>query len=121
MNKHHQNAALRLHEFAAEGREANEAELRTELESQGVDVDAFLARLGSTAGIEAQAPSVKKPTAAERLRALASQAGTKVKNLLGDVNPDGAGLPAAAYGRTGRQGKRTRSTSRGKQGGRSGK
>ena len=121
MKKHHQNAALRLHEFAAENREVNETELRAELEGQGVDVNAFLAQLGSAAGIEAQALSVKKPTAAERLRALASQAGTKVKNLLGDVNPDGAGLPAAAYGRSGRQGKRTRPSSRGKQGGRSGK
>ncbi len=121
MNKHHQDAALRLHEFAAENREATETELRAELESQGVDVDAFLARLGSAAGIEAQAIAAKKPTAAERLRALASQAGTKVKKLLGDVNPDGAGLPVAAYGRTGRQAKRTRPSARGKQCGRSGK
>jgi hypothetical protein len=121
MNKHHQDAALRLHEFAAENCEASEAELRAELESQGVNVDAFLARLASEAGVEAQAVPAKKPTAAERLRALASQAGAKVKNLLGDVNPDGGGLPAAAYGRTGRQPKRARSSSRGKQGGRSGK
>lgn len=121
MKKHHQNAALRLHEFAAEDREVNESELRAELESQGVNVDAFLARLGSAAGIEAQAVTAKKPTAAERLRALASQAGTKFKTLLGDVNPDGAGLPAAAYGRTGRQAKRSRSAVRGKQDGRSGK
>jgi hypothetical protein len=121
MNKHHQDAASRLHEFAAENRDATETELRTDLESQGVNVDAFLARLGSAAGIEAQAMPVKRPTAAERLRAIASQASNKVKTLLGDVNPDGAGLPASAYGRTGRQTKRTRPSSHGKQRGRSSK
>lgn len=121
MKKHHQNAALRLHEFAAENREADETELRAELESQGVNVDAFLARLGSAAGIEAQAVPAKKPTAAERLRALANQAGTKFKSLLGDANSAGAGLPAAAYGRTGKQAKRSRSSARGKQDGRSSK
>lgn len=121
MNKHHQDAASRLHEFAAENRDVTETELRTELESQGVNVDAFLARLGSAAGIAAQALPAKKPTAAERLRALASQAGNRVKTLFGEVNPDGAGLPAAAYGRTGRQAKRAQPSSRGKQRGRSSK
>jgi hypothetical protein len=121
MNKHHQDAASRLHEFAAENRDVTETELRAELESQGVNVDAFLARLGSAAGIEAQATPAKRPTAAERLRALASQAGNKVKTLLGDRDTDGTGLPAAAYGRTGRQARRARPSLRGKDGGRSSK
>lgn len=116
MNKHFQNAAQRLHKFAAEGVECTKAELRAELQAQGVNVEAFLARLGQEAGIKSSAAAAKKPTASERLRALASRAGSKVKGLLSDLNADDAAtLPAAAYGRSGHRGKGARASSRRKQ------
>lgn len=116
MNKHFQNAAQRLHKFAAEGAECTESELRAELQAQGVNVEAFLARLGQEVGITSSAATAKKPTASERLRALASRAGSKVKGLLSDLNADDAAtLPAAAYGRSGRRGKGRRVSSRAKQ------
>lgn len=121
MNKHYQSAAQRLHEFAAEAADCTEAELRAELTAHGGNVEAFLARLGHEAGIKAETLPAKKPSAAEQLRALASQAGSKVKDLLGDMNPDEAGLPAAAYGRTGRRDKGARTSPRGRHRGQSNK
>jgi len=106
----------RLHKFAADGAECTETELRAELLAQGVNVEAFLARLGQEAGINSSGAAAKKPTASERLRALASRAGSKVKGLLGDLKADDAAtLPAASYGRSGRRGKGARASSRGKQ------
>jgi hypothetical protein len=84
------------------------------LQAQGVNVEAFLARLGQEGGIKPSTADAKKPTASERLRALASRAGSKVNGLLGDLNADDT-VPAAAYGRSGRRGKGARASSRGKQ------
>jgi hypothetical protein len=118
MNKHYQNAAQRLHKFAAEEADCTETELRAELEAQGVGTDAFLARLGQEAGIKPATVVAKKPTASERLRVIANRAGDKVKGLLNGLNSDGAAdLPVAAYGRSGHRNKKTRASSRGKRGG----
>jgi len=117
MNKHYQNAAQRLHKFAADDADCTEAELRAELSAQGVNVEAFLARLGKEAGIQPSVVTAKKPTASERLRALANRAGNKVKGILGELNAgDGANMPAAAYGRSSRRDKRSRASARGKRG-----
>jgi hypothetical protein len=115
MNKNYQSAAQRLHKFATEDADCTETELRAELEAQGVSTEAFLARLEREAGIKPSVVTVKKPTAAERLRALANRAGNKVKRVLGELNPGAADMPAAAYGRSGRRNKRA--SSRGKRGG----
>ena len=121
MNKHYQNAAQRLHKFAADDADCTEAELRAELSAQGVNVETFLARLGQESGIKPSTVAAKKPTASERLRAIASRAGDKVKGLLGELNTgDGANMPAAAYGRSSRRNKRSRAFSRGKRSGKSG-
>ena len=118
MNKHYQNAAQRLHKFVADDADCTEAELRAELTAQGVNAEAFLARLGQESGIKPSTMTTKKPTASERLRALASRAGDKVKGLLGELNTgEGANMPAAAYGRSSRRNKRS---SRGKRGGKTG-
>lgn len=117
MNKHYQNAAQRLHKFVADDADCTEAELRTELTAQGVNAETFLARLAQESGIKSSTPTTKKPTASERLRALASRAGSKVKGILGELNTgDATDMPAAAYGRSGRN-KRTRASSRGKRDG----
>ena len=117
MNKHYQNAAQRLHKFATDGVDGTEAELRAELTAQGVNTAAFLARLGQESGIQPSTVKAKKPTASERLRALASRAGNKVKGVLGELNAgDAADMPVAAYGRSSRN-KRTRAASRGKRDG----
>ena len=121
MNKHYQNAAQRLHKFAADDADCTEAELRAELSAQGVNVEAFLARLNQESGIKPSTATAKKPTASERLRAIASRAGDKVKGLLGELNTgDGSNMPAAAYGRSSRRNKRSRASSRGKRDGKSG-
>jgi hypothetical protein len=121
MNKHYQNAAQRLHKFAADDADCTEAELRAELTAQGVNVEAFLARLGQQSGIKPSAVTAKKLTASERLRAIASRAGDKVRGFLGELNTgDGANMPAAAYGRSSRRNKRSRASSRGKHGGKTG-
>lgn len=119
MNKHYQSAAQRLHKFVAENADCTEPELRAELTAQGVNVEAYLARLGQESGIKPSTVTTKKPTASERLRAIASRAGDKVKGFLGELNTgDGANMPAAAYGRSSRRNKR--SSSRGKRGGKPG-
>ena len=121
MNKHYQNAAQRLHKFAADDADCTEAELRTELSAQGVNVEAFLARLGQESNIQPSVVTAKKPTASERLRALANRAGIKVKGILGELNAgDAADMPVAAYGRSSRRNKRSRASSRGKRSGKSG-
>lgn len=121
MNKHYQNAAQRLHKFVADDADCTEAELRAEFSAQGVNVEAFLARLSQESGIKPSIVTAKKPTASERLRAIASRAGEKVKGLLGELNTgDGANMPAAAYGRSSRRNKRSRASSRGKRSGKSG-
>jgi hypothetical protein len=117
MNKHYQNAAQRLHKFAADDVDCTEAELRTELSAQGVNVEAFLSRLGQKVGIKSLTATVKKPTASERLRVIASRAGDKVRGFLGELNAgDGANMPAAAYGRSSRRDKRSRVSARSKRG-----
>lgn len=119
MNKHYQSAAQRLHKFAAEGADCTETELRAELAAQGVNVDTFLARLGQEVGIKLSTVVTKKPTASERLRAIANRAGAKVKYLMSELTPDDAAdMPVAAYGRSGRRNKRTRASSRDKRGAR---
>ena len=121
MNKHYQSAAQRLHKFVAENADCSEAELRAELTAQGVNVEAYLARLGQESGIKPSTVTTKKPTASERLRAIASRAGDKVKGFLGELNTgDGTNMPAAAYGRSSRRNKRSRASSRGKRGGKTG-
>jgi hypothetical protein len=121
MNKHYQNAAQRLHKFVADDADCTEAELRAELTAQGVNVEAFFARLGQESGIKPPTVIAKKPTASERLRAIASRAGDKVKGLLGELNTaDGPNMPASAYGRSSRSNKRSRASSRGKRGGKTG-
>jgi hypothetical protein len=118
MNKNFQNAAQRLHKFAAESVECTETELRAELEAQGVNTEAFLTRLGQEAGIPPSVVTAKKPTASERLRALANRAGDKVKGILGELNAgDVADMPVAAYGRSSRRNKRGKASSRGKRNG----
>ena len=120
MNKHYQNAAQRVHKFAADDADCTEAELRAELTAQGVNAEAFLARLGQESGIKPSTLTTKKPTASERLRALASRAGNKVKGIMGELNAgDAANMPVAAYGRSSRN-KRTRASSRSKRDGKSG-
>jgi hypothetical protein len=110
MNKHYQSAAQRLHKFAAEGADFTETELRAELEAQGVNTEAFLGRLGQEAGIKRSLVTTKKPTASERLRALANRAGNKVKGFLGELNTgDATDMPV--------RNKRTRASSRDKRGG----
>jgi hypothetical protein len=107
MNKNYQKAAQRLHNFATDESQASEAELRSELESQGVNVDSFLKRLASEAGIEGQS-SAKHLTPGERLRKLASKANSKVASLLEGLNPgEQSGLAAPAFGRSGRRTKRS--------------
>jgi hypothetical protein len=98
-----------------------EAELRAELAAQGVNVETFLTRLGQEAGIKPANVKAKKPTAAERLRALANRTESKVKGFLSGLNVnDAADMPAAAYGRSGDRNKRTRTSSSGKRGGKTG-
>jgi len=102
MNKKYQNAARKLHEFVSDDSALTDAEVRAELQSEGVDVEGFLARLASDSGI-APTESAIQPSATERLRALANRAGTKMKKLLGDAGNVSA-LPGAsvAYGRKGK-------------------
>jgi hypothetical protein len=117
MNKHYQNAAQRLHKFLADDADCTEAGLRTELLAQGVNVDAFLARLGQESGIKSSTATANKPTASERLRAIASRAGDKLKGLVGELNAaDESNMPAAAYGRSSRRDKQSRVSSRSKSG-----
>ena len=121
MNKHYQNAAQRLHKFVADDADCTEAEFRAELTAQGVNAEAFLARLGQESGIRPSTVVAKKPTASERLRAIASRAGNKVKGFLGELNAgDATDIPIAAYGRSSRRNKRSRSSSRSKRGGKTG-
>jgi hypothetical protein len=118
MNKHYQDAAQRLHNFTAEDADCTEAELRSELAAQGVNVEAFLARLGRESDIKLSTVTAKKPTGSERLRALANRAGSKVKGFMGELNAgNAADMPVAAYGRSSRRNKRKRTSSRDKRGG----
>src|SRR5437867_4503147 len=102
MNKKYQNAARKLHEFVSDDSSLTDTEVRAELQSQGVDVEGFLARLASDSGIKS-AETAKQPSASERLRALANRAGTQMKKLLRDAGNVSA-LPGAsvAYGRKGK-------------------
>ena len=121
MNKHFQNVAQRLHKFVAENADCTEAELRAELTAQGGNVEAYLARLGQESGIKPSTVTTKKPTASERLRAIANRAGDKVKGFLGELNTgDATNMPAAAYGRSSHRNKRSRASSRAKRGGKTG-
>jgi len=121
MNKHYQNAAQRLHKFAADDVDCTESELRAELTAQGVNVEAFLARLGQESASKQSTGTVKKPTASERLRAIASRAGGKVKGFLGEFGTgDSSNMPAAAYGRSSRRNKTSRASSRSNHGGKTG-
>jgi len=107
-----------LHNFAADDADCTEVELCSELTSQGVNTEAFLTRLGQESGIKLSTVIAKKPTASERLRALANRAGSKVKGLMGELNSgNAADMPVAAYGRSSRRNKRTRTSSRDKRGG----
>src|SRR6266699_3745739 len=108
MNKHYQKAARRLHNFTAEDNDVPEMELRSELESQDVDVESFLNRLAAEAGIEGKHPVGKRLTTGERLRKLASRANSKAASLLQGLNPhEQPGLPTPAFGRSGRTTKKS--------------
>jgi hypothetical protein len=102
MNKKYQNAAQKLHKFVCDDSALTDAEVREELKTQGVDVTAFLARLETESGLAAAQPA-RLPSASERLRALASRAGDKMKTLLGQAGSVST-LPGAsvAYGRKGK-------------------
>jgi hypothetical protein len=102
MNKKYQYATQKLHKFVSDDLTLTDAEVREELEAQGVDVTAFLARL-ETESVLAAAQPAKLPSASERLRALASRAGDKMKTLLGQAGSVST-LPGAsvAYGRKGK-------------------
>ena len=102
MNKKYQNAAQQLHKFVSDDSAFTDAEIREELKAQGIDVDGFLARLETESGLAAPQPA-KLPSTSERLHALASRAGDRMKKLLGEVGSISA-LPDApvAYGRKGK-------------------
>ena len=106
MNKLNQKAVERLHNFLSDASESSEQKLRVALEEDGVNVEAFLTRLSREAGIKL-ADSKKKPSAAERLRKLASKANSKMATLLESLNHDEAGIPSGAYGRSGSKGKKS--------------
>ena len=98
MENKYQSAAQRLHKFVSDDADVSDAEIKECLKTEGVDVRRFLMRLGKASGrLE------KQPTATERLRALASRAGSRVKKLLGEDSTI-AQMPGAsvAYGRKGK-------------------
>lgn len=102
MNKNYQSAAQQLHKFVSGDCDLTDAEIRESLKAEGVDTDSFLARLASEAGIPAEQPKVKQPTASEKLRALANRAGSGVKKLLGEAAIGEFGAPVGAFGRSGK-------------------
>ena len=102
MNKNYQSAAQQLHKFVSGDCDLTDAEIRESLKAEGVDTDSFLARLAREAGIPAEQPKAKQPTASEKLRALANRAGTGMKKLLGDSAVGEFGAPAGAFGRSGK-------------------
>jgi hypothetical protein len=113
MNKNYRNAAQQLHKFLSGDSDLSDAEIRDSLKSEGVDVEGFLARLASDAGIPSEQPRTKQPTASEKLRALANRAGNGVKKLLGDTATSDFGTPAAAFGRSGKsRNKKTKRSSK---------
>lgn len=98
MSDNYRSAANKLHKFVSEDADLTDAEIREGLKAEGVDVRRFLMKLGKVSGRVA-----KEPTAAERLREMASRAGAGVKKLLGEGSAV-AQLPStsAAYGRKGK-------------------
>jgi len=98
MKNKYLSAAQKLHKFVSDDTDLSDADVRECLKGEGVNVQQFLARLGRVSGRAA-----KPPTTSERLRALASRAGSRVKRLLGD-DSTAAQIPSAAvaYGRKGK-------------------
>lgn len=106
--KNKQNAAQKLHKFVAEDADLSDAEAMEYLKADGVNVQQFLTRLGKVSGRAA-----KQPTTTDKLRAIASRAGDRVKKLFSDEGTV-AQIPSAstAYGRTGKKsGDRKRNSS----------
>src|ERR1044071_3959937 len=102
MNKNYRNAAQQLHKFVSGDCDLTDADVRESLKSEGVDIESFLARLAREAGVPAEQPKAKQPTASEKLRALANRAGSGVKKLLGEATVGEFGAPAGAFGRAGK-------------------
>jgi hypothetical protein len=104
MKKHYQKATLRLHEFLADAEDLNEEQLRTQLKAEGADVDDFLSRLKEiTTSAEPKLTTIPtKPTASERLKALASRAKQGVRILADQLSPSEE-TPEMAYGRSGQR------------------
>lgn len=87
-------AAAELHQFLADPADLSPADLRTALESEGVDVTAFLQRLDS-----ARPPA---PVGTPRLDQVAQQTKEKIRGFLAKFKSEGsAGLPEAAFARDG--------------------
>ena len=100
MNKNYRNATQQLHKFVSGDSDLSDLEIRESLKSEGVDIEALLARLSSEAGIPAEQANAKQPTASEKLRALANRAGAGVRKLLREATNGELGTPAAAFGRS---------------------
>jgi hypothetical protein len=54
-----------LHKFVSGDEDLTDAEIREELKSEGVNVEAFLSQLGKQVEMKGKPPSTKQPTAAE--------------------------------------------------------
>lgn len=106
MNKNVHDIARRLHEFVADAGDVSEAELRAELEAEGVDVDRFLSRFAKVAGKTAASRN-ESPTLSQKVRALASRTRQEIQQFLGKGSGEAAvGLPAGAFARSARTGSR---------------
>ena len=107
MDNKYQSAAQRLHKFLSDDADLSDAEIKECLKTEGVDVRRFLIRLGKASG-----RAERQPTAAERLRSLASRAGSRVKALLGeDSTVAQMPGPSVAYGRKGKGAEREKKSS----------
>lgn len=102
-----QRAAQRLHNFISDDVDLTDAEIVEHLNADGVDVRQFLTRLGKASG-----RATKQPSTSERLRALASRAKSRVKQLLvADSADTHIPIDALAYGRKGKSGDRNKKNS----------
>jgi len=91
-----------LHEFVAEAGDVSEADLRAELEAEGVNVDRFLARFSKAAGKAATSPA-ELTTLGQKVKALASRTRQEIQQFLGKGSADAnVGLPAGALARSAR-------------------
>ena len=105
MKQMHQEAAWRLHDFLASADNASEAQLRAELEAEGVNVTAFLHRLQSDekAPVSLTSPVSKPGLLAGKLKKLAQSTQRRMENFLEEFSPAETNLPAGVLARTGGQ------------------